>query len=70
MVRRETPAASLKDHAHPSLYPVTNAAGDAELADKVKLVFRADKAARAYDSRIKEVRASYANELAASGDWL
>ena len=30
---------------------------------KVELVFRADKAARAYDSRIKEVRASYADEL-------
>ena len=36
---------------------------DAELAKKVELVFRADKAARAYDPRVKEVRASYADEL-------
>ena len=42
---------------------MTDAASDAELSKKVELVFRADKAARAYDPRIKEVRASYADEL-------
>ena len=36
---------------------------DAEISAKVELVMRADKAARAYDPRIKEVRASYADEL-------
>jgi TldD protein len=36
---------------------------DAEITAKVELVMRADKAARAYDPRIKEVRASYADEL-------
>ena len=30
---------------------------------KVELVMRADSAARSYDPRIKEVRASYADEL-------
>ena len=36
---------------------------DAEVMTKVELVLRADKAARAYDPRINEVRASYADEL-------
>ena len=59
----KTPVVSLKDKARPSLYPVTDAASDAQLSKKVELVFRADKAARKFDSRIKEVRASYADEL-------
>ena len=46
-----------------SLYPVTLPSVDAEISAKVELVMRADKAARAYDPRIKEVRASYADEL-------
>jgi TldD protein len=45
------------------LYPITNAAGDADIAQKLELVMRADKAARAYDPRIFQVRASYADEL-------
>src|SRR6266508_3114647 len=53
----------LKDKARPSLYPIADAASDAELAQKIDLVFRADKAARAYDPRIKEVRAGYADEV-------
>ena len=46
-----------------SLYPVTLPSVDAEISAKVELVMRADKAARAYDPRIKEVRASYSDEL-------
>src|SRR6266571_3833142 len=46
-----------------SLYPVTLPSVDAEISAKVELVLRADKAARAFDPRIKEVRASYADEL-------
>src|SRR5947207_6047772 len=46
-----------------SLYPVTLPSVDAEITAKVELVMRADQAARAYDPRIKEVRASYADEL-------
>jgi TldD protein len=59
----KTPVVSLKEDSRPSLYPVADAASDAELAKKVELIFRADKAARDYDPRIKEVRASYADEL-------
>src|ERR1700748_3326035 len=36
----------------PSLYPVAGATTDAEIAAKLALIQRADKAARAYDSRI------------------
>src|SRR5215469_14971757 len=46
-----------------SLYPVTLPSVDAEISAKVELVMRADKAARGYDPRIKEVRASYSDEL-------
>src|SRR5437899_6322807 len=46
-----------------SLYPVTLPSVDAEISAKVELLMRADKTARAYDPRIKEVRASYGDEL-------
>ncbi len=46
---------------HHSLYTVPSIAADVKA--KVDLVMRADTAARAYDPRIKEVRASYAEEL-------
>src|SRR5665213_2829852 len=41
----------------PTLYPVAGATSDAEISEKLKLIQRADKAARAYDSRIVQVRA-------------
>ncbi|MHB1021740.1 MAG: metalloprotease TldD [Acidobacteriaceae bacterium] len=47
----------------PALYPVAGASADAEIAAKLELVMRADRAARAFDSRIHQVRASYADEL-------
>jgi TldD protein len=47
----------------PMLYPVAGASADAEIAAKLELVMRADRAARAFDSRIHQVRASYADEL-------
>jgi TldD protein len=47
----------------PSLYPAPAADLNADLAVKLELVRRADRAARAYDSRITQVRASYADEL-------
>src|SRR5579862_9513587 len=46
-----------------SLYPVTLPSVDAEITAKVELLMRADRTARGYDPRIKEVRASYADEL-------
>jgi TldD protein len=46
-----------------SLYPVAGATNDAEIAEKLKLIQRADMAARAYDSRITQVRAGFSDEL-------
>src|SRR4051812_30341284 len=46
-----------------SLYPVALPSVDAEITAKVELLMRADRTARAFDPRIKEVRASYADEL-------
>jgi TldD protein len=59
----KTPEVNLKENRAHNLYPVPLPSIDAELASKVELVMRADRAARAYDPRIKEVRASYADEL-------
>jgi TldD protein len=47
----------------PSLYPVAGATSDSEIAAKLELIQRADKAARAYDSRITQVRAGFSDEL-------
>ncbi|HZY61185.1 MAG TPA: metalloprotease TldD [Edaphobacter sp.] len=47
----------------PTLYPIAGATADAEISEKLKLIQRADKAARAYDSRIVQVRASFSDEL-------
>ena len=49
--------------ATPALYPVAGATSDAEISEKLKLIQRADKAARAYDSRIVQVRAGFNDEL-------
>ncbi|MEG9435529.1 metalloprotease TldD [Edaphobacter sp. HDX4] len=46
-----------------SLYPITGATADAEIAQKLSLIQRADAAARAYDPRITQVRASFSDEL-------
>ena len=46
-----------------SLYPVAGAETDTEIAAKLKLIERADKAARAYDPRITQVRAGINDEL-------
>ena len=45
------------------LYPVLSAPADAPLAARVQLVARADAAARAYDSRVFQVQAVYADTL-------
>ncbi len=59
----KTPAVGFQQKPARSLYPVTLPSVDAEITAKVELVMRVDKAARAYDPRVKEVRASYADEL-------
>src|SRR5690348_7881783 len=54
----KTPVIGTQQKPARSLYPVALPTGDVELSAKVELVMRADAAARAYDPRIKEVRAS------------
>jgi TldD protein len=59
----KTPVVGFQEKAARSLYPVTLPSVDAEITAKVELVMRADASARAYDPRIREVRAGYADEL-------
>jgi TldD protein len=51
----ETPVADL--------YPVPLGGFDLDLAARLELILKADRAARAYDPRIVQVRASYSEEL-------
>jgi len=46
-----------------NFYPVALAPTDRDLADKLELVQRADRAARAYDSRIVQVRVTYGDQI-------
>jgi TldD protein len=46
-----------------NLYPVPLGGYDPDLAARLELTLRADRAARAYDARIVQVRAGYAEEL-------
>ena len=46
-----------------NLYPIVTAPTDIDIAAKLELVLRADQAARAYDPRIFQVRAGYADEV-------
>jgi TldD protein len=55
--------AGFKESGGRNLYPVASSGADADLAAKLELVMRADKATRAYDPRIKQVRAGYVDEL-------
>jgi len=45
------------------LYPVPLGGYDLDLAARLELILRADRAARAYDPRVVQVRASYSEEL-------
>ena len=47
----------------PTLYPIAGATADAEIAAKLSLIQRADKAARDFDPRITQVRAGFNDEL-------
>jgi len=53
----------LEDGAPRNLYPVVTAPTETAFAERVELVKRADGAARAYDSRIFQVQATYADSL-------
>ncbi|MGA3039318.1 MAG: metalloprotease TldD [Bryobacteraceae bacterium] len=54
---------SLSEVGRRNLYPVLTAPTDTTFAERVELVKRADHAARAFDSRIFQVQASYADNL-------
>ncbi|HYY68372.1 MAG TPA: metallopeptidase TldD-related protein, partial [Terriglobales bacterium] len=58
----KTPVVGFRAETARNLYPVTPAV-DAEMSAKLDLVQRADRAARAYDPRVAQVRVSYADEL-------
>ncbi len=45
------------------LYPILKAPNETSLAERVELVKRADRAARAYDNRVFQVQASYIDSL-------
>jgi TldD protein len=49
--------------AHHDFYPVVSPSTDRDLAEKLDLVVRADIAARAADPRIKQVRATYGDQI-------
>jgi TldD protein len=53
----------LNEGARHNLYPVLTAPTETAFSERVELVKRADRAARAYDARIFQVQASYADNL-------
>ncbi len=59
----QQPVVNLKGHLGRNFYPVPLPSVDAEVSAKLELVMQADRAARAYDARVKEVRVGYADEL-------
>ncbi len=59
----KSPVHGFKTTSAPNLYPVTVASVDSDFLAKLDLVMRADRAARQQDSRIVQVRASFADEL-------
>jgi len=54
---------SLNEGRRRNLYPVGTAPTETAFSERVELVKRADRAARAYDARIFQVQASYADNL-------
>jgi len=46
-----------------NLYPVAHPSTDRDLTEKLELVFRGDRAARAYDPRVREVRVNYIDQV-------
>src|ERR1700751_4621819 len=56
------PVTGFRESAQQDLYPVLSPEGDANITGKLDLLLRADRAARAADSRIVQVRASFSDE--------
>ena len=53
----------LNDGGRHNLYPILTAPAETEFSERVELVKRADRGARAYDSRIFQAQAVYADNL-------
>jgi TldD protein len=53
---------SAREPTH-DFYPVAHPSTDRDLAEKLELVVRADRTARAYDARIKQVRVTYGDQV-------
>lgn len=53
----------LEENGRRNLYPVLTPAGETSLEERVALIRRADKAARDYDPRVFEVRASFSDAI-------
>ena len=61
--RRSSRCRDLRRRDGADLYPVPLGGFDLDLAARLELILRADRAARAFDPRIVQVRASYSEEL-------
>src|SRR5215831_15802062 len=59
----QEPVQGFKSAAGHQLYQVSSPSADADIAAKLDLVMRSDRAARAYDPRVIQVQCSYADEL-------
>src|SRR6185437_11646038 len=59
----KTPVQGFTEASVPDLYPVPLGGFDLELAARLELILRVDRAARAVDPRIVQVRAGYSEEL-------
>jgi len=59
----KSPVQGFKESSSHQLYPITSPSADADITAKLDLVMRADRSARAYDSRIVQVRGSYADQV-------
>jgi TldD protein len=59
----KTPVVGFQETPNADLYPVPPGAYNPDLAARLELILRADRAARAYDARIAQVRASYGESL-------
>jgi len=55
--------AGFQDASRRNLYPVLTAPTETSLAERAELVKRADRAARAFDARVFQVQAGYADNL-------
>ncbi len=57
------PAAAFAGPERRDCYPVATAPSETDLAERLRLVQRADEAARAYDKRVFQVQAAYGDSL-------